>query len=255
MNTHHTAGAVLLTLTALLLSACNDGATSSTPEQSPPPTESSPPSSEPSSPAPSTTDGAPDYRILGPTSGAVSPGRWAVSTGGSRDVPLAVLDLPEGLYGGGQYVWSQGESPEDDGWILGYWTGGAIYLDPCTAKSGFDGDYPFPDIWVEALSAQRRTTTSQPVPVTLDGHRGIYVELTGSEDLDLGTCRQDRLTIFDTTTDDGRHVIVDSGVVDRLWLLEVDGERIVLTGQVTPETTDAQFEQLTDIVESVRFER
>ena len=37
-----------------------------------------------------------------------------------------------------------------------------------------------------------------------------------------------------------------SGVVDRLWILDGGGERIVLTGQVTPQTTDNQFEQLTD---------
>lgn len=256
MNTQHTAGAVLATFTALLLSACSDDSTPSTSEQSPPSSESS--SAATSSAGPSTTEDASDYSILGPTSRAdLEPGRWAVTASGSRDVPLAVLNLPEGLNGGGGYIWSLGGTPENDGWILGYWNPSTgVYLDPCTRKGTFDASqFKFPDIWVEALAAQRRTTTSQPVPVTLGGYDGIYVELIGPKNLDYSTCRGDRLTIFETTTKGDHHWIAEPGVVERYWILDVDGERIVLTGAVLPETTDSQVEQLTEIVESVQFER
>lgn len=252
MNTHHIAGAFLATVTALLLGACSDDSTPSTSEQSPPSSESS--SATKSSAGPSTTEDTSDYSILGPTSrAALEAGRWAVTASGSRDVPLAVLDLPEGLNGGGEYIWS---SPENGGWLLGYWTVDGVYLDPCTRKGTFDtGELNFPDIWVEALAAQRRTETSRAVPVTLGGYDGIYVELTAPTDLDFSTCRDERLTIFKTTAKGGHHWIADPGVVERYWVLDVDGERVVLTGAVSPETTDAQTEELTEIVESVQFER
>lgn len=255
MNTHHTSGAVLTTLTALtalLLSACSDDSTPSTSEQSPRSSESS--SADPSTASPSTTTETADYRLLGPTSQAnLEPGRWAVTPSGSRDVPLAVVDLPEGLNGGGEYIWA---SPEDGGWILGYWTVDQVYLDPCTRKGTFDTrKLKFPDIWVEALAAQRRTETSQAVPVTLGGYDGIYVELTAPTNLDYSTCRGKRLTIFDTTARGVHHWIADPGVVERYWVLDVDGERVVLTGAVSPETTASQSEQLEQIVESVQFVR
>ena len=262
MNTQHTAGAVLATLTALLLGACSDDSSPSTSQQQPAsdgttsanPSPASPPTASPPSAAPSTTEGTSDYRLLGPASRVLEPGRWAVTAAGSRDVPLAVLDLPAGLNGGAEYVWSQGGAPENDGWIFGYWTVDGIYLDPCTGTRTGDTE-SIPDIWVEALQAQARTTTSQPVPVRLGGYDGIYVELTSPKNLDYDTCREDRLTIFETTTKGDSHFIVTPDTVERFWILNVDGERVVLTGAVTSETTDAQLEELTEIVESVQFER
>jgi hypothetical protein len=255
MNTQRTLGAVLATLTGLLLGACSDDATSGTGEQTPP-SESS--SAGPQSDGPSATEDASDYRVLGPTSTAdLAPGRWAVTASGARDVPLAVVDLPGGLNGGGGYVWSLGGAPEDDGWILGFWTAGGVHLDPCTRVGGtFDtSGLKFPDIWVEALEAQRRTETSPAVPVTLGGHDGIYLELSAPTGLDFSTCRDDRLTIFDTAAKGGHHWIAEPGVVERYWVLDVDGEPVVLTGAVSPETTDSQMEELTQIVESVQFVR
>jgi hypothetical protein len=168
-----------------------------------------------------------------------------------------VLELPEGLNGGNEFIWTVGGTPENDGWILGYYTVGTTYPDPCTrAGAPFDPEeITFPDIWVEALEAQRYTTTSHVAPVTLGGYDGIYVELNAPKNLDFSTCREDRLTIFETTKQGRNHWIAAPGTVERYWLLDVDGERIVLTGAVTPETTDSQLEQLTQVVESVRFER
>jgi hypothetical protein len=258
MNTQRTAGAVLATLTALLLSACSDDPTLSTNEQSAPSTDSF--STGSSSVSPSTPDDTSDYNLLGPISRAnLEPGRWAVTAAGEHGAPLAVLELPEGLNGGAEFIWTVGGAPENDGWVFGYYTVGATYPDPCTqAGAKFDPEeVEFPDIWVEALQAQRHTTTSQPVPVTLGGYDGIYVELklASPRRLDFSTCQENQITVFETTAKGRDHWIASPETVERYWLLDVDGERIVLTGAVTPETTDSQYEQLTEIVESVQFVR
>ncbi len=255
MNTQHTARALVATLAALLLGACSDDATSSTEVQSSPSAESS--SAEPSSAGPSTPDDTSDYNLLGPTSRTnLQAGRWAVTAAGSRGAPLAVLELPAGLNGGSEYIWTVSGATENDGWTLGYWTGGEVYLDPCMRKGTFDTrQFKFPDIWVEALAAQRRTETSPAVPVTLGGYDGIYLELSSPTGLDFSTCRDDRLTIFETTAKGSHHWIADPGVVERYWVLDVNGERVVLTGALSPEAPDSEIEQLTDIVESVQFKR
>ena len=243
MDAHHIAGAALTTtLTVLLLGACSDEATPRTEEQPSPPAESS-------SSAGSSTTG---YNTLGPISRAnLAPGRWAVTAAGTRDVPVAVVDLPAGLNGGAEYIWAP---PEDGGWILGYWTVDEVYLDPCTRNETF-GPMSSADQFVEALAAQRRTTTSDAVPVTLGGYDGEYVELSAPTGIDYSTCRGDVLTVFETTAKGGRHWIDGPGVIERYWVLDVGGEPVVLTGAVSPGTTDSQLEQLTDIVESVEFRR
>lgn len=228
MNTQRTFGAVLATLTGLLLGACSDDATSGTGEQTPPSESSSP---GPSPAGPSTTEEDTDYALLGPSSQAnLEPGRWAVTAAGTRGARLAVLDLPAGLNGGAEYIWSLGGSPENDGWIVGYWTVGGVYLDPCTRKGTF-GPKLSADQFVEALASQRRTTTSEAVPVTLGGYDGEYVELAAPTGLDYRTCRNERFTIFETT--EGDQQWIDSpGVVMRYWILDVDGQPVVLAGAV-----------------------
>jgi hypothetical protein len=254
MNTQRTAGAVLATLTALMLGACSDDSTSSTGEPSSAPSGAS--SAEPSSAGPSTPDDTLGYNILGPSTRTnLNPGRWAVTAAGSRDVPLAVVDLPERFNGGGEYIWSVGGAAENDGWIIGYWTVGGVHVDPCTRAGGTFETEHFPDLWVEALAAQRRTTTSRAVPVTLDGHHGLYVELSLPTHLDYSTCRGNGLAIFDVSTKGDVHLIDTPGVVERYWVLDLDGERVVLVGMLLPGTTDSQADQLTEIIESVQFER
>lgn len=254
MNTHHIAGAFLAAATALLLGACSGDSTPGTSGQTP--RSSASPSATTSSTSPSPTEETSGYSVLGPTSRAsLDAGRWAVAASGSRDLPLAVLDLPEGLNGGGGYVWSP---PEDGGWILGYWNPSltGVYVDPCTRTDTFDASHSeFPDIWVEALEAQRRTTTSDPTPVRLGGYGGLSLELAGPENLDLDTCRGDRLTVFETTKEGDHHWIAEPGVVERFWILDVDGERVVLTAATMPATTDSQIQQLEQIVASVEFVR
>jgi hypothetical protein len=44
-------------------------------------------------------------------------------------------------------------------------------------------------------------------------------------------------------------------VVERYWVLDVDGERVVLVGTVLSETPDFEVDEMTEIVEAIRFER
>jgi hypothetical protein len=44
------------------------------------------------------------------------------------------------------------------------------------------------------------------------------------------------------------------GQVDRLWILDVDGARLVIDGFDMPFATDAERRELLDVVASIRFE-
>jgi|tagenome__1003787_1003787.scaffolds.fasta_scaffold20629478_1 hypothetical protein len=247
MNPHQSAAAALATLATLVLGACDDGTSANAGEPS------VSPSATPAT-GPSPTDVTSSYNTLGPrTRTDLEPGRWAVTASGPHDLPLAVAAVPEGLSGGGGYIWTVGGTPQNDGWIFGYWSVGDVHLNPCTTAGGTFDTKSSPDLFVEALAAQRRTTTTRAVPVEIDGYDGIYVELRSPTNLDYSSCRSGGLAIFDTTAGD-RHLIDTPGVVERYWVLDVDGKRVALTGAVLPETTHEQVEQLTELVQSVRFE-
>jgi len=255
MNTQRTTGAVLVSLTALLLGACSTddasdgGERSSASSEAPTDTSASdsPSLESPSAGGPTDADDS-GYHVLGATSSELEAGRWAVTAAGSGDAPLAVLDLPAGVFGGSEFVW------DNKGWIFGYWTVDGVYVDPCTRAGGtFDAEWT-PDLFVEALAAQRRTTTLHPAPVRLGGYRGTYVELASPAGLDVSACRADQLAIF-KTTGKSHHWVEGADVTMRYWAVDVDGELVILSGAVLPGATKAQARQLTDVVESVRFKR
>jgi hypothetical protein len=45
------------------------------------------------------------------------------------------------------------------------------------------------------------------------------------------------------------------GQVDRLWILDIDGARLVIDAFSMPSATAAEREELLNVVESIRFER
>ena len=104
-----------------------------------------------------------------------------------------------------------------------------------------------------ALTAQKRSAVSQPAPVTLDGHPGLYLELTAAFDIAFEDCALGYYAYWEGMPDDAQHTADSPGTVDRAWILDVDGERVVLTAVSVPEVPDRQVDELTTMVESVRF--
>ena len=49
------------------------------------------------------------------------------------------------------------------------------------------------------------------------------------------------------------HDFIYRGFVDRIWILDVEGERVVINAFHGPRVTDEEVDELTRIVESVAF--
>ena len=93
------------------------------------------------------------------------------------------------------------------------------------------------------MLAQTATRASEPEPVTIDGHQGLYVELTSPRD--LSNCMDPGLW-------DGRGIYVD-GQVDRVWILDVDGQRLVVNAAHGPTSSPSDIDKLSAMVESLKF--
>jgi hypothetical protein len=110
------------------------------------------------------------------------------------------------------------------------------------------------DDLTNALAAQKLTSVSEPVPVSLDGHDGIYLELTAPSDISFEDCGLGGyFGYWEGMPDDAQHTVGTPGTVDHTWIIDVNGQRVVLVAIEQPGVTTAQVGELTEMVESVRF--
>jgi hypothetical protein len=201
------------------------------------------------------TDGSADFTVLSPQADGslpLEPGRYALRPNGLPGLPFAVIEVPKGFVGlGGVFLLAYDPPPDDPFRAVGYWTVAGVFKDPCAAR-GLHDPGPSVDDLADALAAQRLTSTTEPVPVSVGGHQGIYLELTHPTDVAYDSCRDADLDIWDSSPGGSRHIDIP-GLVDRLWILDVEGERAVLSTAAGPGVTRHQVRELSAIIESTRF--
>ncbi len=230
-----------LAASALLLVACSE--------------ESNKPASESTTPV-----DAVDYVLLldddtDPDQVLGEPGAYALTARGESSPPLAVLDVPAGYSNFGFFAlveegFAEAEIPIRS---VQYWTVDGVFVDPCAMDAGAPDAGTSVKELAAALAAQKQTAVSEPVPVTLDGHDGLYLEITASADISFKDCDAGYFGYWEGSPDDAQHTADSPGTVDHTWILDVDGERVVLLAAAPPEVTEAQIDELTSMVESVRF--
>ncbi len=150
-----------------------------------------------------------------------------------------------------------------------FWDIDRVYGHPCQWQGTLFQPGPTVDDLAEALVDIPLRDATQPVDVTLDGYAGKYLEW--SVPAEIETEPHGEFTSFagcDVTGDGDRafeswtgkaggsdRYQQAAGQIDRLWILDVDGTRLVIDAFEMPYATAAEREELTEVVESTRFER
>lgn len=229
-----------LVLSSLLLATACSG---------PPAEPSSTPSAAASSPeAESTPSAVPDVNT------------FAGRVYGDGDYPGYTVEAPVGWSSlGGRFVVAQGS-------IVGVsvWDVGEVPRDPCHWLDSLRDPGPSVDDLVEALATQRLRQATEPTPVTLDGYEGFYLEwsvpadmvVTGDAEFqgcDIEPSNGLRDFVSWNGNGEGRRYQQVAGQVDMLWVLDVDGRRLVVDATYSPDTPEADRAELSAIVESLRF--
>lgn len=163
-----------------------------------------------------------------------------------EDVPDAFVTVPSGYVGSSTwYVVS------DDGHeYLGLWTAAEADRDAC--RHGEQDVYdpgPSVDDLARALVATKSIRATEPEPVTLAGYQGQYVELASPRH--MSRCRDPKAGLW--TSGDGGRGIYNHGQVDLVWLLDADGQRIVVNAAYSAGSTASDIHKLTSMVESLKF--
>lgn len=248
---------------ALLVTACATGSVN----PSSAPTASSVPS------ALSTTAATAAQAAMSPSAtpaATLGPGVWALPAGqqstvvmGRGTYPAFAVVVPAGWYseeGHSLRKYAAGGGP-----VLGLsvWDVGQVPLDPCHWSTTMRDPGPGVDALVVALVSQVGRRATAPVKVTLAGQSGQYLEwsvpdwvVTGDADFagcdDPGNGHHDFVSWLATDPDGERNEQV-AGQVDRLWVLDVNGQRLVVDATYSPDTTSADRAELASVVASLRF--
>jgi hypothetical protein len=151
--------------------------------------------------------------------GRLDPGRYAVEVPDS-DV-TATITIEDGWTTGGWYIMDPPAFTKQ----VSFWTVENVHQDWCDPES-LPGRAigPTVDDLVAALDAQQNTDMSAAAEVEVNGFAGKRVRMQFS---DRVLCNDtDLLPYFVTPSGPGRDM--EPGRVDTLWILDVDGNRVVI---------------------------
>jgi hypothetical protein len=217
-----------LTAVVVLLSACSDDTTAATDDG---------PHRSPSSASP------PPLVATLPAGSRLDPGPYALAAIGAPEMAQAVVTVPSGFEAGGDFLFS-------DEAAIGYWAVSGVYRNPCTKQGGLMSVGRTVDDLATALASQPLIPATEPVPISIGGHDGAYLELTAPR-LDYDACTPEDVAFW--RTENGDRFTDAAGKFDRVWILDVDGDRVLINAAFDRRATVQEIQALTTVVESVEF--
>lgn len=140
-------------------------------------------------------------------------------------------------------------SRNDPALVLGwtnFWVG--LNSQPCSDVSHQKPDIavgPTADDFVDAVATHPRLDVTDPKPVTLGRYRGQFLSLIGPKD--ISDCGEEW-----RPWDPGPYLQGEENRWD-LWVMDVDGVRVVILAQYFPETPRDVKTDLRAMAESIRF--
>ncbi len=134
-----------------------------------------------------------------------------------------------------------------------FWAVTEVYRHPC--------DWFGPTITPGATVADLATTlqgiptrnASEPEPVSVGGFDGLYMQWSVPDDVDFDDCDEGYFESWKgdiTGTDRYQQA---PGQVDRLWILDIEGQRLVIDAFYLPGTPEEDRHEIDDIIDSIRF--
>jgi hypothetical protein len=147
---------------------------------------------------------------------------------------------------------------------LSVWNVGRVPRDPCHWKDSLSSPGPTVADLTAALERQRLRDATAPTDVSLAGYEGTYLEMsvpadsvvTGDADFegcdDPGNGHSDFVSWFGVGGHGERYARV-AGQVERVWILDVNGQRLVVDGIYSPDATPEDIAELERVAASIHF--
>jgi hypothetical protein len=144
---------------------------------------------------------------------------------------------------------------QDPGQGISAWTVGNVYAKPCH----WNNTLLNPPIGssvsalVRGLERQQGRHATQPIDTELDGYAGKYLETTVPAGINVGKCDSGEYRTWVDPMFSGQRSL-EAGQRDLLWIVDVDGVRLVIDAALGPQTTKQDQADRIQMVESIRIE-
>jgi hypothetical protein len=196
---------------------------------------------------PATSTGSP--RVLDDVVGELEPGTYTLSEG--FPVSLA-FDVPAGYAGCVLVPTEQGLCADGDNRSIDFVIVENLVADPCDPSQGqLDPPIgPTVDDLVAGLERLPRFTATLGTPSELDGHPAQRLTLVAPTTPEACFTSGAQTWVVTSNRTNG----VGLGERNELWILEVQGQRLMIALAYQPDTPPEAVSQMRDIVESVRFD-
>jgi hypothetical protein len=168
---------------------------------------------------------------------------------GTSSTPRLVITLPAGWTNDDNMTVFKNYGTQA-GLAFGSWIVDGTVVDPCTDHTFVTPKPVGIDALAQALSHQPKTTAKPIAAVTIDGYRGKLVEVTVATDISKCGNGVDGFWLW-TSPDGDRRYVQDSDETDRIYILEVEGQRYTITVRIPSRTTAADRAELETIVNSI----
>jgi hypothetical protein len=227
------------------------GGAVATPSASPSPTPTPAPPASPSASA--LVPGFPDI------SDDVAPGTYRWGAGGATPADI-IFTVPAGW--ASRYGIPNKNRGGPGEIAVGNWIISNIYTDPCQwAGALLDPPVgPTVDDLATALVAQKGRNATAPTDVTLGGYPAKRIELSIPANLDRATCDGGVIRTWVAPGDDPANATVDSqslgmhpGQLNVTYIVDVNGDRLVIDTWHMPGTSAADLAELEGILASMRI--
>jgi hypothetical protein len=182
---------------------------------------------------------------------------------GPPHVPRIAITLPNGWFNYDGWAMSKGR-PLPPPIFVTFWDVARVYPTPCKwAGLALVDPGPGVDGLASALAKQPLRNATVPSDVILAGFRGKYLEWSVPTDIAFDEARKDKALFPDCDEEtfqswtangwSGDRYQQTPGQVDRIWILDVDGQRLVVDASYLPEATPSDRHELERVVNSIRF--
>ena len=170
--------------------------------------------------------------------------------------PAVLITVPEGWNNLNGWALHRGMAAPV---AVPFWNVDQVYGHPCQWKGTLSRPGPTVDDLVNALVEVPLRNATPPAAVTLSRTRGKYLEWSVPSDAKFSDCDVDEgMYYFESWTahgGKGDRYHQGPGQIDRLWILDVKGSRVVIDAFSMPSATDEEIEELLGVVNSIQFER
>jgi len=169
--------------------------------------------------------------------------------------PIPVtINVPAGWVGkvGGEYA-AYLDKPSGSGAAVAFSLSQSIFADPCKDRGLLDPQPgPTVDDLASALAGLPGFGVTTPTEVTVDGYRGKQLTLTAPDTFDGCTLSRDGYRVWQLPV--GAIFSFTPGQRMALRIVDVNGQRLVVSADTFPATTAQELAEVQEILDSIRIE-